>query len=111
MFGLGNGTKLLEDKSKEPHYEDVDEQDLLYVLEKKVNTILQEKDREIGLLNAQIHDNNQFMQKVILELIARQPVSTVSTVGRSLNVPSTASVKEAMRDGNGAIAGPTGKLP
>jgi len=99
------------------HEEFEDEDDLLYVLEKKVNAILQAKEQEIAVLKAQVHDNSQFLQHVILELITKGSSATTARsssvpLGNSANV-NTKSVKELVESAkqNGPLAGPAGKLP
>jgi len=100
------------------HKEFEDEDDLLYVLEKKVNAILVDKENEIAGLKHQIHDNTRFLQQIVLELIAKG--AAPSTTMRSSSVPvgnsanaNTKSVKELIADAksNGPLAGPAGKLP
>lgn len=101
--------KLTEAKlgaKKEDTWED--EEDLLYVLEKKVNTILVDKDREIAALKAEIHNNTQFMHQVIMELINRVP-ATGTAATRSTYVPVKRD--EKMKESDGSIVGPVGKLP
>lgn len=106
-------SKLLDQKTDEEY--DNEDNDLLYVLEKKVNAILQDKEREISMLKAQIHDNAQFLQQIILELISKGTVGT--SIVRSSSVPignsgnvNTKSVKELVQDAK-TQAGPIGRLP
>jgi len=110
QMGFWNGkTAEMEQEEKEEKEEiqrEENDYDLLYTLEKKVNTILIDKDREINLLKAELHSNTQFLHQIILELIARQPVT--STL-RSSSVPLNSSVK--MKNDDGSTVGPVRKLP
>ena len=110
-MGIWNGkTKKMELEEKEQKEEikkeEENDDDLLYTLEKKVNTILVDKDREINLLKAELHSNTQFLHQIILELIARQPVTSNL---RSSSVPLNSSVK--MKNDDGSTVGPAGRLP
>jgi hypothetical protein len=117
-MSLWNGKKKELPKLSHAHNkedDDFSEDDEIYVLQKKVDALINDKEREMALLKAQIHDNTQFLQQIILELIAK---GSSGTVVRSTSVPvkdvNVKSVKELVADArqNGPMAaGPAGKLP
>lgn len=116
-MSLWNGKKKEPAKVLHSHNgadDEFSEDDEIYVLQKKVDALINDKERELALLKAQVHDNTQFLQQIILELIAK---GSSGTVVRSASVPvkdvNVKSVKELVADAkqNGPLAGPAGKLP
>ena len=88
------------------------EEDDFYILQKKVDALINDQAREVALLKEQIHANTVFLQQIILELIAKGTTPAVRSssvpLGSAGNV-NTQSVKELVK--NAKTAGPAGILP
>jgi len=99
-------------KPKHEASEYFDEDDDLYVIQKKIDSILKERDREIQLLKSQVHNNTMFLQAIIMELIHKGTTTPLRSSSVPLNSgtnPNTKSVKELTKEER--LAGPVGQLP